>query len=160
MSHVPLGLQLLLVLQVAVAMLFGGIIGIERELADKPAGLRTHMLTAGAAALLVGLSRTLVLQFGGLDAPVDADPVRIVQAIVIGVSIISAGTIFRDKNVNHVEGLTTAASLLIAASLGIAAALGQYVTGLVSALLIIAVLRLMKALDDHLNRISREKSGR
>lgn len=151
-----LGLQLQLVLDVAVAMLFGGIVGVERELADKPAGLRTHMLTAGAAALLVALSRTLILQFGAMQAPVDADPVRIVQAIVIGVSIISAGTIFRDKDANHIEGLTTAASLLIAAGLGIAAALELYLSGFLSALLIVIVLRLMKALDDRLNRSNRE----
>lgn len=155
-----LGLQLQLILEVIIAMLFGGIVGLERELADKPAGLRTHILTAGAAALLVGLSGPLMRQFGALETPVEGDPIRIVQAIIIGVSFIGAGTIFRGgngKDSSQVEGLTTAASLLISAGLGIAAALQQFLLGAVVAVLALLVLRVMKRVG---NRSSARAGGR
>ena len=151
-----LGLQLQLILEVAVAMLLGGIIGVERELADKPAGLRTHMFTAGAAAFLVGLSGALLRQFGNLETPVEADPIRIVQAIIIGVSFIGAGTIFRGDGSNRVEGLTTAASLLMSAGLGIAAALEQYVAAFAIAVLSLIVLRLMRWVGDRLTGRAKE----
>ena len=82
--------------QVAVAMVLGGLIGLERETANKPAGFRTHMLVAGAAALLVGLGHALIEEFDrhtGLR--LQSDPIRIVEAIVTGVSFLGAGTIFR-----------------------------------------------------------------
>ncbi|HEV8341888.1 MAG TPA: MgtC/SapB family protein, partial [Candidatus Binatia bacterium] len=56
--------QLTIIGEVALAILLGGIIGIEREVANKPAGFRTHMLVAGAAALLVGLGDALIRRFG------------------------------------------------------------------------------------------------
>lgn len=109
-----------------LAMGLGGLIGIEREAADKPAGVRTHMLVAGAAALLVGLG-TLTVQYYGTNAGdrVRADPIRIIQSIVIGVSVLGAGTILRGAS-GEVTGLTTAASLLMAAALGIAVAVSQW----------------------------------
>ena len=82
--------------EVALAMLLGGVIGFEREMADKPAGFRTQMLVAGAAALLVGLSDAILLRFlaeGKMN--VTGDPIRIVEAIVTGISFLGAGTIFR-----------------------------------------------------------------
>jgi putative Mg2+ transporter-C (MgtC) family protein len=110
--------------EVALAMLLGGLIGIEREAANKPAGFRTHMLVSGAAALLVSLGHALVETFQS-DAPLrlQSDPIRIVEAIVTGVSFLGAGTIFRRARGEHVEGLTTAAALLLSAALGICVAL-------------------------------------
>jgi putative Mg2+ transporter-C (MgtC) family protein len=111
---------------VALAGGLGAIIGIEREVADKPAGLRTHILVAAACALLV------ILAEGALDyfqkrAPDDqiiVDPIRVIQAIVIGISFLGAGTIvhYRDR---HVEGLTTAASIFLTAGIGIAVGIGR-----------------------------------
>ncbi len=145
-----LDLQLQLILEVAIAMLLGGIVGVERELADKPAGLRTHMLTAGSAALLVGLSMALVEQFAATGNAVEADPIRVIQAIIIGISFIGAGTIFRRDPRSHVEGLTTAASLLMSAGLGVAAALQQFLVAAAVAVLALIVLRAMKWLGDRL----------
>ena len=67
--------------EVALAILLGGVIGFEREVADKPAGFRTHMLVAGAAALLVGLSSALIESFGADSAPrfIRSDPIRLVK---------------------------------------------------------------------------------
>src|SRR5690606_18671935 len=100
---------------VLYAMALGGAIGLERELKDRPAGFRTHMLVAGTAALLLGLS-TMVLEdahYAGTGLRID--PLRLVEAVVAGISFIGAGTIFASRNGHGVEGITTAASLLTVA---------------------------------------------
>jgi len=110
---------------VALAMLLGGLIGLEREFKDKPAGFRTLMLVAGAAALLVGLGDSLLERFGGSEF-VRSDPIRIVEAIITGISFLGAGTIFRRSRDEQVEGLTTAAAILLSAAIGISVALHQF----------------------------------
>jgi putative Mg2+ transporter-C (MgtC) family protein len=128
---------------VAVAMLLGAIIGLEREFKDKPAGLRTHMLVAGAAALLVSLGDVLTshfqLELGG--QVVQADPIRIMEAVITGISFLGAGTIIRSRADGQVEGLTTAASLLIAAAVGSCVALSQTVLALGITVLVLITLR-------------------
>jgi len=135
--------QFSMIVHTAVAMLLGGIVGFEREAADKPAGFRTHMLVAGAAALLVVLGDTIVERFAA-EAPaasVRTDPVRIVEAIITGISFLGAGTIFRRGKREAVEGLTTAASLLLVGALGIAIALDQYLLAFSVTALTLIVLR-------------------
>lgn len=113
----------------AVALLLGGAIGLERELARKPAGLRTHMLVTGAAALFVALGTVIIEDYTRAvsDSLLRADPVRIMQAVVTGVSFLGAGTIMRDRSQGHIEGLTTAASLLIASAVGSTVGARQFV---------------------------------
>jgi putative Mg2+ transporter-C (MgtC) family protein len=128
---------------VALAMLLGAVVGLEREIEDKPAGLRTHMLVAGAAALLVALGDVVVRHFdAGLGRDlVRSDPVRIIQAVVTGVSFLGAGTILRRRAAHQVEGLTTAASILFAAAVGVCVALAQLVLALGVTVLILITLR-------------------
>lgn len=113
-------LQLLVLADTAIAMALGGAIGFERELKNRPAGFRTHMLVAGAAALLVGLGQ-LVLDDHRLDSDlrVALDPLRLVEAVVAGVSFIGAGTIFARRGSDVVVGITTAASILMVAVIGV-----------------------------------------
>jgi putative Mg2+ transporter-C (MgtC) family protein len=120
--------QYLLLAEVVLAMLFGALIGLEREFNKKPAGLRTHMLVAGAAALLVGLSQAAVENSTGLFDPgiIRTDPIRIMEAVVTGISFLGAGTIIRYQSSPGVEGLTTAASVLVAGGIGISVALSQF----------------------------------
>jgi putative Mg2+ transporter-C (MgtC) family protein len=133
--------ELKMVGEVALAMLLGGLIGIEREAAHKPAGFRTHMLVSGAAALLVGLGHALVIEFGQhATLRLQSDPIRIVEAIVTGVSFLGAGTIFRAKG-EHIEGLTTAASLLLSAALGVCVAVERFLLAGSVTLLALVVLR-------------------
>ncbi len=116
--------------EVALAMLLGGVIGFERELADKPAGFRTQMLVAGAAALLVGLGDAMMLRFvSESKLQVTADPIRIVEAIITGISFLGAGTIFRRDQSEQVQGLTTAASILLCAAVGISVASASICAG-------------------------------
>jgi putative Mg2+ transporter-C (MgtC) family protein len=137
---VEIGSQLQILLETVAAMLLGGVIGLEREIANRPAGFRTHMLVSGAAALLVGLGDALVSRFGAGDALLRTDPIRIVEAIVTGVSFLGAGTIFR-RGGEHVEGLTTAASLLLSAAIGIAVAVRQWTVAIGVVLIALLVLR-------------------
>ena len=126
--------------EVGLAMLLGGLIGLEREAARKPAGFRTHMLVSGSAALIIGAGHALVLTFGEMGA-VRSDPVGLIGAIVTGVSFLGAGTIFFRKQKEVVEGLTTAASLLFCAALGVCVALERFVLALSVTVLALVVLR-------------------
>lgn len=119
--------QLQILVTVVIAAILGGAVGMERELADRPAGLRTHAILAAAACLLVGLADPLLDDFvvEAVPSVLRADPMRIVEAVVTGTAFLGAGTIFRDRQRRAVEGLTTAASLLLVAAVGIAVALEQ-----------------------------------
>jgi putative Mg2+ transporter-C (MgtC) family protein len=128
--------------EVGLAMLLGGLIGLEREAANKPAGFRTNMLVSGAAALLVGLGHALVKEFSRHETlSLQADPIRIVEAIVTGVSFLGAGTIFQRGRNEQVEGLTTAAALLFSAALGVCVALERFVLAVSVTALALFVLR-------------------
>ncbi len=135
--------QLQILGNVALAMLLGAFIGFERELEDKPAGLRTHMLVAGAAALLVALGDVVVEHFA-VDVGSQltrSDPVRIIEAIITGVAFLGAGTILRHRNGSRIEGLTTAAAILFVAGVGVSVALSQYVVAVGVTALVLATLR-------------------
>ena len=122
-------LQLQLVGTMTVAMVLGGAIGYERELKNRPAGFRTHMLVAGAAALLVGLVDLLAHRYSAevYSDLVRIDPIRLIEAMVAAVGFLGAGTIFRSGNESVITGITTAASLLMVAVVGIAVGVQSYV---------------------------------
>lgn len=140
-------------------MILGGAIGIERGTANKPAGFRTHMLVAGAAALLVGLSDALIHRFspGAYTELIESDPIRVIQAIIAGISFLGAGTIFRHPKKQHVEGLTTAGSLLFSGAIGICVALRQFVLALAVTLLTLTVLRGVEFIERRINKSSDER---
>jgi putative Mg2+ transporter-C (MgtC) family protein len=149
-----MGPELQILGEVALAMLLGGVIGYEREAANKPAGFRTHMLLAGSAALLVGMAFALVESSTLISAPeaIAADPIRILQAITIGVSFLGAGTIVRGRRPGDVQVLTTAASLLMSSGLGIAVALQQFVLAFGLSLLVFLVLRLVGKVEQRMSQ--------
>jgi putative Mg2+ transporter-C (MgtC) family protein len=154
---------------IAAAMFLGAAIGLERHLADKPAGMRTHMLVAGATALLVSLGDGLVQHFAEYDGLVRADPIGLIVATVTGVSFLGAGTIIRGGNQNSVEGLTTAASLLFTAVVGICAATHQLIMAAGATALALLTLRTLRIVEDrargrskndHENRAGPQPPGR
>ena len=122
--------------KVALAALLGGAVGLEREFAEKPAGLRTHMLVGATAALFVMLAAQMISSFEPQDI-VTVDPVRVIEAIVVGISFLGAGTIFKYTRQGEgiVEGLTTSASILAVAAMGIAVAMNGFVLAVGTALL-------------------------
>lgn len=152
--------QLTVLLTVAYAMALGGLIGWERELKDRPAGFRTHMLIAGAAALLVGLGDLLGIRFSGNEYRelVRVDPLRVIEAVVAAVGFLGAGAIFRRTGGSGVSGLTTAASMLMAAAIGIATGLHGYLLAIGVTLLTLAVLWLLRILERRIED-RRERKG-
>jgi putative Mg2+ transporter-C (MgtC) family protein len=153
--------QVTILLQIAAAMALGALIGLDREFARKPAGLRTHMLVAGVAAMLIMLGEFVIGQlegeFGSLI--IRTDPIRIIAAIITGVSFLGAGTIIRQSDENHVEGLTTAASILFASVVGIAVALSLWVIAVGATLLVLVVLRILPLLEKLLSRSQDDTQG-
>jgi putative Mg2+ transporter-C (MgtC) family protein len=146
--------QLTILAYVGLAMLLGAIIGFEREVEAKPAGLRTHMLVAGAAALFVDLADVIVGRFGtelGADL-VRSDPVRIIEAVITGISFLGAGTIILHRGKRQVEGLTTAASILFTAAVGVCVALGQWVLAIGVTLLVLVILRGLGLLEARMGK--------
>lgn len=130
---------------VALAAFLGGLVGLEREIADKPAGLRTHMLVAASAALLVSLANVIVPNLEINQELVRLDPIRIIEAVVTGISFLGAETIIRQKS--GIEGLTTAASLLFVATLGVTVALSQFALAVGLTLLNLLILRGIKLFE-------------
>lgn len=143
--------QLTVVATTAYAMVLGGVIGFERELKMRPAGFRTHMLVAGAAALLLGIGLLLLADPSVPDLKrVQIDPLRLLEAVVAGVAFIGAGTIFSARGRDAVAGITTAASLLMAAVIGAAAGLRYYWLALAATLLALLVLAVLNVFEHRL----------
>jgi putative Mg2+ transporter-C (MgtC) family protein len=140
--------------KLAIAMLLGAFIGLDREAADKPAGLRTHILVAGAAALLIAVGEVTVSdQANEIGERITrTDPIRIIEATIVGISFLGAGTIIRDRSQNHIEGLTTAASLLFTAVVGMNVALSQWLVAIGATFLGLFVLRLIPWLEGKIHQ--------
>ena len=122
--------------KVIMGALLGGLVGLEREFAEKPAGLRTHMLVGATAAFFVMLATRMISSFDSQEI-MNVDPVRVIEAIVVGVSFLGAGTIFKYTRQGEgvVEGLTTSASILSVAAIGIAVAQNAFVLAIGATLL-------------------------
>jgi len=128
-------------LRLVLAFLVGAVIGAERKIRHKPAGLRTHALVGLGATLFTIIGVYGFFEFSG--APyyrTNMDPARIAAQIVVGVGFIGGGLIFKEEN--KVQGLTTAASVWLTAGLGTALGMGMFVTALVAAVLGFIGLRL------------------
>lgn len=114
-------------LNLVLAVVLGAIVGIERELAHRPAGLRTHMLVSLGACLFTIVSISF-----------STDPARIAAAIVAGIGFIGAGSIWAEKD--KVRGITTASSLWATAAIGLTAGIGDYPLAIAVTLLVCAIL--------------------
>lgn len=138
--------ELLILLNVGIATLLTGLIGLEREAKDKPAGFRTNMIVGGSSALLLSLGKILVESYveSGLGSVIQPDPTRIIEAIILGISFIGAGTILKASDENKVYNLTTAATVLFSAGIGIAVALEQYVLSITATLLLLIINKVVK----------------
>jgi|SRR5690554_1478561 len=123
--------QLSIIYRVLIAIILSGCVGFEREHLQKPAGLRTNMIIGGSACLIVSLAPVLILYIENLTTQemVQADPIRLLHAMVVGVSFIGAGTIIKSGD-EKISGLTTAATLLFSMAIGAAVAIEQYIIGI------------------------------
>jgi putative Mg2+ transporter-C (MgtC) family protein len=134
----------------AIALALSGILGWEREAAGKSAGVRTHMLMGLAAMLFVVIGELMIQRFQHDDQRLRYDPVRVLEAVVTGVSFLGAGTIFLSKGRDRVKGLTTAASILVTSAVGMMVGLRFYLLACGVTLLIFMVLHGLGWLKDRL----------
>ncbi|WP_368645179.1 MgtC/SapB family protein [Alkalibacterium putridalgicola] len=140
-----------MLIRLLLAALVGGIIGFERELKGRDAGIRTHMLVSLGAAIITMIqleTSSWLLDFSK-DNPdlaniLTSDITRLTAQIVNGIGFLGAGTIIVSKRT--VTGLTTAASIWAVASLGIAVGMGYYFMALSGAFIMLVVLRLLKTI--------------
>ena len=123
-------------LRIVLAAILGMGVGLQRELAGKPAGLRTHGLICMGAALFTIIS----IKFGG---PAYSDPSRVAAGIVTGIGFLGAGAILRDEG-GKIAGLTTAASIWSISGIGIAIGMGELVIGAGCAALTATILAIPK----------------
>ena len=135
-------------LRISLAGILAGLIGFEREMDSKEAGLRTHFLVGLASSLFMIISKyafsdVIILNNVGLD------PSRIAAQVVSGISFLGAGTIFMEKK--SVKGLTTAAGIWTTAAIGLATGAGLYCIAIFTTFIVIVILKFMqKLLNVHL----------
>jgi putative Mg2+ transporter-C (MgtC) family protein len=140
--------------RLALAGLLGGILGLNREMAFKPAGMRTHALVSLGAALatITGLALTL--------PPTDdaSAPGRIIQGLVAGIGFIGSGVILHRRDNHTVEGLTTAASIWVIAAIGVAVGAGLWRASVIVVALSLLLLAIGSPVDRLVQRWSRQKN--
>jgi putative Mg2+ transporter-C (MgtC) family protein len=145
-------------LRLALAAVLGGLIGVERELREREAGLRTHLLVAVGSALF-----TIVGAYGFHDflssgeSVVRADPTRIAAQIVTGIGFLGAGAIIRQGF--SVRGLTTAATLWVVAAVGLASGAGYYSAAVITTGLVLIALYPLRILAYRILRRLRPEDG-
>lgn len=135
---------LLIVLKLLLAVILGGIIGLEREFLGKPAGSRTYALVALGATLFT------IISLQGFTEFANYDPTRIVSQILVGIGFIGAGLIIFHKE--HVEGLTTAAALWATAAVGVTIGISWYAIAVISSLLIFLLLYIVRKIESAKNK--------
>ncbi|SDD46033.1 MgtC/SapB family protein [Ruegeria marina] len=151
--------------QIVILRLFGalvltGLIGIEREVVEKSAGLRTHMLV-GIAACLYSLVTLSILEFTAEQGShIRVDPVRLVEAVTQGVAFLAAGLIIFARG--EVRGLTTGAGMWLAGAVGLSCGLGLWILASAATVLALIVIRVLKAFEMAIGTRdpnSKDKSG-
>ncbi|MDB5900005.1 MAG: putative rane protein [Ramlibacter sp.] len=123
-----------LLVRLLVAAFLGGLLGLERELHGKPAGIRTHMLVAAASALFVLVPVQMGMDEEGLS--------RVMQGLLAGVGFICAGAILKSEQQEQVQGLTSAAGIWMTSAIGVAAGLGREMTAFLATMLVLGILLL------------------
>ncbi len=142
-------------LQLLVAVVLGGLIGVEREYKGKPAGVKTYALVCLGSALFIILGQHFL--FGGELARESLDPSRVLSAIVMGVGFLGGGLII--KRDAEVEGLTTAAGLWIAAAIGATIGVGLFLVAIFTTALTIFIFQSIVVLENKYIRKNKEKDN-
>lgn len=127
--------ELEMVLRLVLSVILGGLIGLERQLHRRTAGLRTNILVCLGSCLIMVLSLHIYELYRGVAA---VDPSRIASGVITGIGFLGAGTIIRERE--NIKGLTTAACLWVVSAIGLAVGCGFYTAGVVTAALTLMVL--------------------
>ena len=136
-------------LRIFAAVLIGGVLGLERGMKNRPAGLRTYMLVCVGSCVIMLTNQYIYQVFGA------GDPVRMGAQVVSGIGFLGAGTIIVTRR-NQIKGLTTAAGLWSAAGVGLALGVGFYEAAIVGTVAVFMVMTLLQRMDNKLHRRSRQ----
>lgn len=128
-----------IILRFVLAAILGGLLGYDREVKGKAAGLRTHMLVSFGAALFV-----LVPQQSGASM---GDLTRVVQGLTAGVGFLGAGSIIMGNRQEEAKGITTATGIWLTAAIGVAVGLGREATAILSTLFALVILSLIPKIE-------------
>lgn len=134
--------------RIFAALIIGGILGLERGMKNRPAGLRTYMLVCVGSCLIM-LTNQYIYQLTGAG-----DPMRLGAQVVSGIGFLGAGTIVTTRR-SHIRGLTTAAGLWAAAGIGLALGIGFYEAALIAGLTIFTIMTLLYRFDSRMHRNTR-----
>jgi putative Mg2+ transporter-C (MgtC) family protein len=134
-----------LFLRLAIAGAFGALVGFDRELKNKPAGLRTHTLVSLAAALFTLITFELYHDLTKGGSAEGADPIRIIEAVTSGVAFLAAGAIIRSGG--NVRGLTTGANMWLAGAIGVACGAGFYTLAVLGAVFSVIIITLLQRFE-------------
>lgn len=138
-----------IVLRLGLAIVFGGILGLEREWRRRPAGLRTHMMVAVGATTFTLVAFEFYAHAIATDTGVTTvDPLRILEGIIGGLGFLCAGTIIQNRGT--VEGLTTAGSLWCVGAIGVATGGGHYVIAAATVVAALAILAGVRTIERHI----------
>lgn len=132
-------------LRIIVSVIIGGIIGLEREIKNRPAGLRTYMVVCLGACLIMMTNQYIFQVFK------TGDPVRMGAQVVSGIGFLGAGTIMVTHR-SKIKGLTTAAGLWTAAGVGLAIGVGFYEAAIISTIAVYIIMALMQFIDTHVQK--------
>lgn len=132
-------------LRILAAVILGGVLGLERELKNRPAGLRTYILVCVGSCIIMLTNQYIHQVFGS------GDPVRMGAQVVSGIGFLGAGTIIVTRR-NQIKGLTTAAGLWSAAAVGLALGIGFYEVAVFGGTAIFVTLTVMQRWDDKMRR--------
>jgi len=145
-------------IKIGIIVLLSGIIGLDRELKHKPAGLKTHILVGLGSTIFTLVSLYMYYEFQGKQGA-SVDPGRIAAQVVTGIGFLGAGTIMQSKGT--ITGLTTAASLWAVAGIGLAVGAGMYPLAVISTAAILMVFFIINRIGYAVeNRVSRIRKGR
>jgi putative Mg2+ transporter-C (MgtC) family protein len=128
----------LIAVRLGLACLLGGLIGLEREIGNHDAGLRTHILVALASCVFTLVAWEIYQHIRAIEQPATGDPVRIIEAVTAGAGFLAAGIIFQSGS--KVHGLTTGAGVWTAAAIGVACGAGAYAIAVITTALVLIVL--------------------
>lgn len=143
--------QMDMILRISLAFVLGGLIGMERESMNRPAGFRTHILVCVGSALVMYTNILLSADYLG-EIPID--PGRIGAQVVSGIGFLGAGTIIKEGL--SVKGLTTAASLWVVACIGLSVGSGYYLLSIFTTIFILLILQTFGWLEAKVNKHKRE----
>ena len=143
------------VLRLGAAAVFGMVLGVDRELRRKPAGMRTHMLVTLGSALAALVALSVYEGLLGANPGTRADPLRIIEGVIGGIGFLGAGAIIRGGG--NVRGMTTAANIWLCGGIGLACGVGLYWLAGIAVGFAVVILTILHFVEDI--AISRERKN-